>query len=156
MMTDSENVARAIFSPRMIVDGILIPAAFELRESIKESYLSVMRTSIPSWKDEIKLIPQRKNRQLYGYSIMNVGEVRALKLNDVEYDVQAFPTETMRSHAGITISYKGKQLQGGVHLESLDPGMTEDFLLLAIRSQLTTLAQKNLVEEQEHHSANTL
>lgn len=154
MIADSENIARAIFSPRMVVEGKLIPAAFELRESIKETYLSVMRTNIPSWEDEILLIPQRKNRLLYGYAIMNVGDVRTLKLNDVEYDVLPFPTEVMKSHAGITISHKGKQLQGGTRLESLAPGVTEDFLLLAIRSQLITLAQKNLVKMQEQHIFN--
>lgn len=155
MIEDSENIARAVFSPRMIANGMLIPAAFELRDSIKETYLSVMRTNIPSWQDEILLIPQRKNRLLYGYAIMNVGDVRTLRLEDVAYDVLPFPTETMKSHAGITISHKGKQIQGGTHLESLAPGMTEDFLLLAIRSQLTTLAQKNLVKMQEQHTIQT-
>lgn len=146
MIQGSENIARAIFSPKMLVNGKIIPAAFELRESIKESYLSVMRTGIETWKQEIMMIPQRKNRQLYGYAEMNVGEVRSLKLTNVAYDVLPFPTEKMKSHAGITISYKGNALQGGKPLESLPAGMTEDFLLLAIRSQLTTLAQKGLVK----------
>lgn len=146
MIQNVENIARAIFSPRMIIDDKIIPAAFELRESIKENYLSVMRTGIETWKQEIMLIPQRKNRQLYGYAEMNTGEVRSLKLTDVKYDVLPFPTETMKSHAGITISYKADTLQGGKPLESLPAGMTEDFLLLAIRSQLTALAQKGLVK----------
>lgn len=68
MIPDSENVARAIFSPRMIVDGEIQPETFCLRSSIKEDYLSVMRVAIPSWIDDIKLIPQRQNRQLYGYA----------------------------------------------------------------------------------------
>lgn len=146
MMKNEENVARAIFSPRMIIDGRLIPAAFELREAINESYLSVLRTSIDTWEEEMNLIPQRKNRQLYGYALMNVGEIRTLKLTDVVYGVKPFPTESMKSHAGITISYKGQALQGGKKIDVLPPGMTQDFLLLAIRSQLTTLAQKNLIK----------
>lgn len=146
MIENAENIARAIFSPRMIVDDRIIPAAFELRESINESYLSVMRLSLDSWKQEMMLIPQRKNRHLYGYAEMNVGEVRSLKLTDVRYDVLPFPTERMKSHAGIVVTYKEDALQGGKPLESLPAGMTEDFLLLAIRSQLTTLAQKHLVK----------
>lgn len=149
MIENTENIARAIFSPRMIVDGRIIPAAFELRESINESYLSVMRLSIDSWKQEILLIPQRKNRQLYGYAEMNVGEIRDLKLKDVKYDVLPYPTETMKSHAGIMITYKDNPLQGGCHLDPLPVGMTEDFLLLAVRSQLTTLAQKQLVKIEQ-------
>lgn len=149
MIENTENIARAIFSPRMIVDGRIIPAAFELRESINESYLSVMRLSIDSWKQEILLIPQRKNRQLYGYAEMNVGEIRSLKLTDVRYDVLPFPTERMKSHAGIVVNYKENALQGGKPLESLPAGMTEDFLLLAVRSQLTTLAQKQLVKIEQ-------
>lgn len=146
MITDKENVARALFSPRMIVDGNIIPAAFELREAIQEQYLSVMLTSIDSWQHEIMLIPQRKNRQLYGYALLNASEIRALKLANVAYDVQPFPTEMIKSHAGITICYQGKQLQGGISIEPLAPGMTQDFLLLAIRSQLTALAQKQVVQ----------
>lgn len=93
MIPNNENIARAIFSPRMIVDDRIIPAAFELRESINEKYLSVMRTGIDTWKNEIMLIPQRKNRRLYGYAEMNVGDVRSLKLTDVTYEVLPFPTE---------------------------------------------------------------
>ena len=68
MIDGKENVARALFSPRMIVDGILQPEAFKLRTSILEDYLSVMRMIYPSWMDDIKSIPQRKNRVLFGYA----------------------------------------------------------------------------------------
>ncbi len=64
MIPDTENVARAIFSPRMIIGDEIQPAAFRLRASINEDYLSVMRLSIPSWLDDIKRIPKRQNRQL--------------------------------------------------------------------------------------------
>lgn len=149
MITNEENVARALFSPRMILDGKIIPAAFELREAISETYLSVLRTTIDTWKDEMMLIPQRKNRRLFGYALMNVGEIRNIKLRDVVYDVQPYPTETMKSHAGITITYKDQPLQGGRHIEPLPAGMTEDFLLLAIRSKLTALAQRQLIKITE-------
>lgn len=48
IIPDSENVARAVFSPRMIKDGEIQPEAFRLRQSIAEDYLSVMRMSFPS------------------------------------------------------------------------------------------------------------
>ena len=68
MIDGKEDVARALFSPRMIVDGVLQPETFKLRSSISEDYLSVMRMIFASWMDDIKNIPQRKNRILYGYA----------------------------------------------------------------------------------------
>lgn len=146
MISNEENVARVLFSPRMILEGKVIPVAFELRESINENYLSVLRTSVETWEKEMMNIPQRKNRQLFGYALMNAGEIRNLKLNDVIYDVQPYPTEIMKSHAGITITYKNQLLQGGTNIEPLPAGMTEDFLLLSIRSKLTALAQTRIVQ----------
>ena len=50
MIEDIENVARAMFSPKMVIDGEIQPEAFRLRPSISENYLSVMRmtTAMPS------------------------------------------------------------------------------------------------------------
>lgn len=62
IIPDSENVARAVFSPRMIKDGEIQPEAFRLCLSIAGDYLSAMRMSFPSWIEDIKKIPQRKNR----------------------------------------------------------------------------------------------
>ena len=89
MIHPSENVARAIFSPKMILKGEIQPEAFRLRSSICENYLSVMRMSFPSWVEDIKRIPQRKNRKLYGFAEMNVGEIRDIRLKDVVYDVSS-------------------------------------------------------------------
>lgn len=74
VIADHEDVARAVFSPKMVFRGMILPAAFELRPQMAEEYLSVMRMSFISWKEDILSIPQRKNRQLYGYAEMNVGE----------------------------------------------------------------------------------
>ncbi|MBQ8487601.1 MAG: hypothetical protein IJ533_08140 [Prevotella sp.] len=80
MIANAEHVARALFSPRMIFNGEILPEAFKLRPSICESYLSVMRMSVSSWMNDIKAIPQHKNRILYGYAEMEVGEIRNIKL----------------------------------------------------------------------------
>lgn len=144
MIADTENVARAIFSPRMIVDGEIQPEAFRLRASISEDYLSVMRVSIPTWMDDIKLIPQRQNRQLYGYAEMNVGEIRGIRLSNVTYDVCELPNETITSHAGIFIWINGENLIGGKRISSIHDGEEQDFLLLAIQRELVDIAQKGL------------
>lgn len=146
MITDAENVARAIFSPRMIVDGELQPAAFRLRASLNEDYLSVMRMAVSSWLNDIMLIPQRENRQLYGYAEMNVGEIRSIRLKDVMYDVTEVPSEAIQSHAGIFIQVKGENLIGGKKLESIQAGAAQDFMLLAIQRELVDIAQKGLCQ----------
>lgn len=144
MIADSENVARAIFSPQMIIDGELQPEAFRLRASINEDYLSVMRLSIPSWLDDIKHIPQRQNRQIYGYAEMNVGEIRGIRLKSVTYDVCELPNKNVLSHAGIFINVDGENLIGGKMPNSVKDGKEQDFLLLAIQRELVDIAQKGL------------
>lgn len=48
MIADQEVVARAVFSPKMVFRGKILPAAFELRPQMAEEYLSVMRMSFNS------------------------------------------------------------------------------------------------------------
>ena len=144
MIHSLENVARAIFSPKMIIKGEIQPEAFKLRPSICENYLSVMRMSFPSWVEDIKRIPQRKNRKLYGFAEMNVGEIRDIRLKDVVYDVLECSQESIASHAGIFITVNGKNLIGGQVLESVAPNIEQDFMILAIQRELVEIAQKGL------------
>ena len=140
MIPDSESVARAIFSPRMIVNGEIQPEAFRLRPSIKEDFLSVMRMSFPSWIEDIKRIPQRKNRKLHGFAELNVGEIRQINLKRVEYDVRECGSDSISSHAGIFITINGENLVGGKLLNSIESDVEQDFLVLAIQRELVDLA----------------
>jgi len=144
IIPDSENVARAVFSPRMIKDGEIQPEAFRLRSSIAEDYLSVMRMSFPSWIEDIKKIPQRKNRKLYGFAEMNVGDIRHIQLKNVEYDVKDCSQTGVQSHAGIFISINGESLVGGKSLPTIVPDIEQDFMLLAIQRELVDIAQQGL------------
>ena len=144
MIEDVENVARAIFSPKMVVDGEIQPEAFRLRASISENYLSVMRMSIPSWIEDVKRIPQRRNRKLYGFAEMNVGEIRHINLSNVSYDVKECNSGIAPSHAGVFITVNGEDLIGGKSLKMPEPEMEQDFLLLAIQRELVDIAQKGL------------
>lgn len=137
-------MARVIFSPRMVYKGVLQTEAFRLREHIAESYLSVLRMTIPTWQTDVMLIPQRLNRQLFGYAVMNVGEIREAKFQQVEYDVMAFNDQEMKSHAGIFITVDGEQLIGGKKLENIKDNDAQDFLLLLIQRRLVEIARKNL------------
>lgn len=144
MIEDKENVARAIFSPKMVINGEIQPEAFRLRASISEDCLSVMRMSFPSWIDDIKRIPQRKNRKLYGFAEINVGEIRHIHLQNVSYDVLERHSESAPSHAGIFISVNGENLIGGKCMKMTEPDMEQDFLMLAIQRELIDIAQKGL------------
>ena len=144
MIEDWEHVARVIFSPKIIYKGRLLAEAFELRAQLREDYVSVLRMAVDGWMNDMYGIPERRNRALYGYADMNVGEIRALRLRMVEFDVKETNYEMIRSHAGIFIRVNGEQLIGGQHLTTLPEGASEDFILLAIKQQLALLAQRGL------------
>ena len=144
MIADQEVVARAIFSPKMVFRGKILPAAFELRPHIAEEYLSVMRMSFNSWKEDILSIPQRRNRQLYGYAEMNVGEIRTIRKDHVKYDVVPCDNTTTPSHAGIFITVNSEKLIGGRPLLSIQDKIAQDFMLLSIRQELVRISQKRL------------
>jgi hypothetical protein len=146
VIADHEDVARAVFSPKMVYRGMILPAAFELRPQMAEEYLSVMRMSFNSWKDDILRIPQRKNRQLYGYAEMNVGEIRNIRKDNVNYDVEPCDNTVTQSHAGIFITVNNEKLVGGRPLLSIQDRNAQDFMLLSIRQELVRIAQKRLTQ----------
>ncbi len=143
MIENREDVARILFSPKMIHNGVLLPAAFELRSHISEDYLSVLRSSIPSWKEEMQLVPNRRNRTAIAYSTLNVGETRALSDYETIFDVEAFPSEKFKSRAGITLIYKGEKVVGGNPINQ-SSSTAESFIRLAIRYKLLALARKEV------------
>ena len=144
MVGNDEQVARALFSPRMIYEGELQTEAFMLRAAIGESYLSVLRMGIASWQEDIMGIPQRKNRRLYGYAQMGVGAIRGLSFSGITYDVRACDNVLLTSHAGIFIDVAGQQLVGGVRIKGIADDAAQDFLILAIQRRLVELARQGL------------
>ena len=103
MIDNGEHVARVIFDPKMIYEGRLLDAAFELRPQIRESYYSVLRLSVDSWKDDIVRIPTHKNRRLWGYADILVKDIKEIDLEYVTFDVMAVDNASMPSHAGIFV-----------------------------------------------------
>ena len=144
MIDNKEHVARAVFEPKMVYNGKLLVHAFELRGHLHEDHISVLRMAVDGWKKDMFSIPTRKNRTIYGYAEMCVEEIRGINLRLVQFDVKETGSEKMPSHAGIFITVNDEPLVGGKKLVSLPEGVSEDFLLLAIKQQLTLLAQKGL------------
>lgn len=143
-MDKTENVARVIFSPQMIYNGELLPEAFRLRAILNEEYLSVMRMSVSSWKEDILLILQRRNRMLYGYAQMKVADILDANFQSVKFDVRACDNKNIKSHAGIFITVNDEPLIGGKSLKSINDDDAQDFLLLTIQRRLTDIARKGL------------
>ena len=123
---------------------MILPAAFELRPQIGEIYISVMRMIFEFWKKDIMNIPQRKNRTLYGYAEMNVGDIRNIKKDNVIYDVKTCDNDSVKSHAGIYIMVNNETLVGGKPLSSITDKNAQDFMLLSIRGELVKIAQRGL------------
>ena len=144
-----ENVVRMIFPSTMIRDGELLPAAFKLREQNDESekYLSVFRQYHDKFLQDVVSFDKQRNLPC---CILNVGEVNAVELtiagNTVKYVVNAVPTSTYASHAGIFISIGGILLEGNgiVAFERLEIGEEANFHLIAIRRRLVEIAKKRM------------
>lgn len=154
IIEDKANVARAIFFPQMINDrGLLSRAAFSLRHN--ESYISVCRMDIDSWLDDMKAIPANTERQLYGYAVLNVGDVRKQSFSHdnhkVELDVVDKHTGKNKSHAGIVVAFDGEGLQGDKNsiLKVLPPNTYAQTLLLKVQRRLLKLANKHYIKWQE-------
>lgn len=152
---DTEDVARAIFSPQMIgPDGELMLAAFALRvfkDGTAEDYISVNRITIESWLDDIRQIPQRKNRVLYGYAELNVGQVHSIDLqldgHDIVFHVFDCSEGSTPSHAGIFVTIEGNVLTGGANavLSKLVRNQPENFIMMAIQEELLSIAKNKFV-----------
>ena len=125
LVGNEELVARVIFPPKMIRNGHILPAAFVLRPSINEEYLSVLRISTPTFNADVKNIIYGRKRSFYGFAVLY--------------------TDHVKSHAGIFIILNGQPVTGSMSFEQLPNGATQRFLLLAMRFRLTELADKGLV-----------
>ena len=144
-----EDVVRVIFPSTMMREGELLPAAFKLREhdGEAETYVSVFRQYADSFGTDIKTFDKARNLPC---AIMNVGEIRTSKLsigvNEVKYNVQAFPTATYASHAGIMISIAGMPIAGsGMNtFTALGIGDYTQFHMIAIRRHLVEIAKKRM------------
>ena len=149
LVNNNEIVARVIFPPQMIQDGHITPAAFVLRPSINEEYLSVLRVSAPSFNKDIKSIIYGRKRSFYGYAVMRVDEINSLTLSEGDStaccNIRIVDNQKYQSHAGIFILINGEPISGAMSFEDLPSGVTQQHLLLAIRFCLTEIADRGLI-----------
>ena len=60
-VANEEDVARMLFSPLFICDGILSQKAFTLEAAVKETYISVLRIAIDSFMADMEGIRKEGN-----------------------------------------------------------------------------------------------
>ena len=79
-VTDSEDMARMLFSPLFIDKGRLSPTAFALRvfADQPETYISVLRICFDCFLSDAEQIKPPATNTIYGYALLNVGEIRNL------------------------------------------------------------------------------
>ena len=149
VVSDSELVARVVFPPQMILDGKVMPAAFVLRPSINEEYLSVLRIAVPTFNQDMKRLLYGRRRSFYGFAVMKVSDIHAIKLAEANSvltcKVKIVGNEHFLSHAGIYIFLNNEQVTGQMSFEQLADGDVQSHLLMAVRFLLAEFANKALV-----------
>lgn len=116
IVSDWEDVARLLFSPLFISDGVLSQRAFMLEGSIGETYISVLRISMECFEADMEGI-KREGNTLYGYAQMNVGRIRKTIVPDhpeIKFDVLPRNAGKRKSHAGIFTTIENKRIKGGM------------------------------------------
>ncbi len=115
-IADTENVARCLYHPSMVADGIPTPEAFRLQNLPRGSkdYISVLRCSkagdVRQYILAANWTPRNSEDSLYGHCVLNVGDIRSIAENMKAADCNAVldvidkKTQRNPAHAGITLT----------------------------------------------------
>lgn len=152
LIDDSEEVARIINSEWM-VDGELQQAAFTLNPN--ETYLSVNRTSIDSYEDDVRSFVASHERfqfdkgMFYKVALLSVSDVRSIKVfneddQQLNINVEVEPRSThTKSHAGIFVRYGSNNIipSREVPEDLAQKVVSTDMILQDVRWELLELAK---------------
>lgn len=137
VVADWEDVARMLFSPLFISEGILSQRAFMLEDAFGETYISVLRVAMEYFESDIEGI-KREGNTLYGYAQMNVGSIRSAVVPnhpEIKFDVLPRNAGKRKSHAGIFTAIDNKRVKGG---------MPQTPVRMLARMSLVNIAQSNI------------
>ena len=136
-VANEEDVARMLFSPLFICDGILSQKAFTLEAALKETYISVLRTAIDSFKEDMEGI-RKEGNTVYGYALLNVEEIRKIKIDYPEkISLNVLPRNAgkRKSHAGIFATIGKNKVRGCA---------PQTVARMLLRMKLVEIAQKRI------------
>lgn len=139
IISDREDVARILFSPLFICDGVLSQKAFTLEKDNNETYISVLRPAVESFNADFDGI-RKDGNILYGYAILNVGEIRNCNISykkNIKFEVLPRNLGKRKSLAGIFTSIDNVKIKGG---------MPQTVERLLARMALVNIAQKRIVQ----------
>ena len=139
IISDREDVARVLFSPLFICDGVLSQKAFTLEKDNNETYISVLRPAVESFNADFEGI-RKDGNILYGYALLNVGEIRNCNISykkNIKFEVLPRNLGKRKSHAGIFTSIDNVKIKGG---------MPQTVERLLARMALVNIAQKRIVQ----------
>ncbi len=149
IIQDSEKVARLIDN-EWVVNGKLQLSAFALRP--KETYISVNRLTIPSYKEDVySFVNQHPSflftNNSYQRALMLVNDIRHIVIEiegeilgvDVVIEARA---KNIRSHAGIFVRYGGQNVKNDTRIiiQKQQLGVSSDDILLDVRMSLLKIA----------------
>lgn len=139
IISDREDVARVLFSPLFICDGVLSQKAFTLEKNNNETYISVLRPAVESFNADFEGI-RKDGNIVYGYALLNVGEIRNCNIpykKNIKFEVLPRNLGKRKSHAGIFTSIDNIKIKGG---------MAQTVERLLARMALVNIAQKRIVQ----------
>lgn len=143
----NEDVAR-LLKKCWVYDGKISPTAFSLRPGLRETYISVLRESLDTFREDAIRIVRGKEGVLY--ATLNVEELENKKggseKEQVSYVVKGVDNDTFKSHAGIFITVNGHCAIGGEPFQVFikEEGVSESAILQDIGKTLATIAEKNI------------
>lgn len=116
-VADEEQLARIIFSPSMIFEGAVAPAAFNLvrlKSGTDEDYVSVNRMDYwkPSYENCQKYRPRTVSDHIAGYAQLTAGDVRQSSTEEITTEVTSHPSKSNPFHAGISYTSGAELIKG--------------------------------------------
>ena len=150
-ISNEEDVARVLFYPSffneddnpLISDGVLSPTAFKLqvlKSGEAEKSISVLRTLVDSFShDMAKLSPRQASDYKYGYTLLNVGEVRAVRIpttKKVDISVDYSNSKRLPSHSEIMLKLDDKTVTA----------FDEPMEVIRFRKKLSRIASKRIIK----------
>lgn len=142
-----EQVAR-LLKKCWVCEERISPTAFSLRPGMRETYVSVLRESLPTFReDAIKIV---KGKEGTPYATLFVSEVEnkkdCFKKEVVSYEVKVVDNNVFKSHAGIFIGINGHCIIGGGSFQTFikEEGVSESAMLQHIGRALAAIAEKNI------------
>lgn len=146
-INDKEDVARML-KDIWFCDGEVSPAAFFMRPHLAEFYLSVLREGCESFSQDASIVV--RGRCDARYASMNVAQIRNINFSaDIDFtsvDVFSIDNRTLKSHAGIFLTFNGQTIVAGEPFESFVPvkGMSSEDAMFDIGEQLAFLARNSI------------